>query len=129
MAYNLEESRAVAELSGRFEQENRARLELIYKVSKKVGSVPRMTQLLEQVIRMTQRTLNATAASILLFRDNDHDLFFEVASGPVGRALKQVKISTEYGIAGQVARTGKPLIVNDASRSENFHKTTDKTTE
>ena len=128
MAYNLEESRAVAELSGRFEQENRARLELIYKVSKKVGSVPRMTQLLEQVIRMTQRTLNATAASILLFRDNDHDLFFEVASGPVGRALKQVKISTEYGIAGQVARTGKPLIVNDVSRSENFHKTIDKTT-
>lgn len=128
MAYSLEEPQATAELSGRFEQENKARLELIYNVSKKVGSVPRMTQLLEQIIRMTQRTLNATASSILLFRDNDQDLFFEVASGPVGKALKQVKISAQYGIAGQVARTGKPLIVNDVSRSENFHQTIDKTT-
>ncbi len=128
MAYSLEEPQTTAELSGRFEQENKARLELIYNVSKKVGSVPRMTQLLEQIIRMTQRTLNATASSILLFRDNDQDLFFEVASGPVGKALKQVKISAQYGIAGQVARTGKPLIVNDVSRSENFHQTIDKTT-
>jgi len=128
MVYNLEESKVITELSGRLEGGNKAKLELIYNVSKKVGSVPRMTQLLEQIIQMTQRTLNASAASILLFRDNDYELYFEVASGPVGRALKQVKINTQYGIAGQVARTGKPLIVNDVSRSESFHKSIDKTT-
>jgi len=115
-------------LSGRVEQENKARLELIYEVSKKVGSVPRMKQMLEQVIEMTQKTLNASAASILLFRDNDQELYFEVVSGPVGKNLRQVKLNTQYGIAGQVARTGKPLIVNDVSRSENFHKMIDETT-
>jgi HD-GYP domain-containing protein (c-di-GMP phosphodiesterase class II) len=109
-------------------QENKARLELVYEVSKKVGSVPRMTQMLEQVIKMTQQTLNASAASILLFRDSDHELYFEVASGPVGKALRQVKLNTQYGIAGQVARTGKPLIVNDVTRSPNFHKMIDETT-
>jgi len=115
-------------LSGRVEQENKARLELIYEVSKKVGSVPRMKQMLEQVIEMTQKTLNASAASILLFRDNDQELYFEVVSGPVGKNLRKVKLNTQYGIAGQVARTGKPLIVNDVSRSENFHKMIDDTT-
>jgi HD-GYP domain-containing protein (c-di-GMP phosphodiesterase class II) len=100
----------------------------MYEVSKKIGSVPRMAEMLEQVIKMTQRTLNASAASILLFRDNDQELFFEAASGPVGKALKKVKLNTQYGIAGQVARTGKPLIVNDVRRSENFHKMIDDTT-
>ncbi len=128
MVYNFGESQPVTDLTAHPGQENRAKLELIYNVSKKVGSVPRMTQLLEQVIQMTQRTLDASAASILLFRDNDYELYFEVASGPVGRALKQVKINTQYGIAGQVARTGKPLIVNDVTRSESFHKSIDKTT-
>ena len=115
-------------LSGRTDQENKARLELIYEVSKKVGSVPRMAQMLEQVIRMTQQTLDASAASILLFRDTDQELYFEVASGPVGKALRQVKLNTQYGIAGQVARTGRPLIVNDVTRSANFHKMIDDTT-
>jgi HD-GYP domain-containing protein (c-di-GMP phosphodiesterase class II) len=114
--------------SGRTERENRSRLELVYEASKKIGSVPRMTQLLEHLIKMTQQTLGASAASILLFRNNDQELFFEVASGPVSRALRQVKLNTQYGIAGQVARTGKPIIVNDASRSPNFHKMIDDTT-
>jgi putative nucleotidyltransferase with HDIG domain len=121
-------SRSGTAFSGHVEQENKARLELLYEVTKKVGSVTRMTQMLEQVIKMTQQTLGASAASILLFRDNDQELYFEVASGPVGKALRQVKLNTQYGIAGQVARTGKPLIVNDVSRSANFHKMIDDTT-
>jgi len=128
MVSSQEKSQPTAVLSGRVERENKARLELIYEVSKKVGSLPRMTEMLEQVITMTQQTLNASAASILLFRNNDQELYFEVASGPVGKALRQVKLSTQYGIAGQVARTGKPLVVNDVSRSENFHKMIDDAT-
>ncbi len=87
-----------------------------------------MAHALEQIIRMTQQALEVDAASILLFRDNNHELFFEAASGPVSKSLKQVRLSTQYGIAGQVARTGKPLIVNDVERSENFHKIIDDTT-
>jgi response regulator RpfG family c-di-GMP phosphodiesterase len=115
-------------LSSRVEQEIKADLELVYGVDKKIRSSPRMTQMLEQVIKMAQKTLNISAASILLFGDNEEELFFEVASGPVGKVLRQVKLSTRYGIAGQVARTGKPLIVNDVTRSEKFHKMIDDTT-
>jgi response regulator RpfG family c-di-GMP phosphodiesterase len=128
MVDNLVKPKSRTALSGRTGQENKARLELIYEVSKKVGSVPRMTQMLEQVIKMTQQTLNASAASILLFKNSDQELYFEVASGPVGKVLRQVKLNTQYGIAGQVARTGRPLIVNDVSRSANFHKMIDDTT-
>ncbi len=123
-----EKSPKAPAIAGRIERENRTRLELVYEVSKKIGSVPRVTQMLEHVIKMTQQTLGASAASILLFRNNDQELYFEVASGPVSKALRQVKLNTQYGIAGQVARTGKPIIVNDACRSPNFHKMIDDTT-
>jgi HD-GYP domain-containing protein (c-di-GMP phosphodiesterase class II) len=114
--------------SGRVERDNITRLELLYEVSKKAANNARLPDMLQQVILMTQRTLNAEAASVLLFRDNDQELYFEAATGPVGKALRQVKLSAQYGIAGQVVRTGKPLIVNDVTRSANFHKVIDDTT-
>ena len=115
-------------IPGRLEEKNNAKPELVYGVDKKIRSSPRVTQILEQVIKTAQKTLNISAASVLLFGDNEEELFFEAASGPVGKTLRQVKLSTQYGIAGQVARTGKPLIVNDVARSQKFHKMIDDTT-
>jgi len=128
MVNSRETIRSGAAPSSSMEEENNAKLETIYDISQRECTLTRIPQMLEQVIKMTQRTLNASAASILLFRDNDQELYFEAASGPVGKALNQVKLDTKYGIAGQVARTGKPLIVNDVSRSTNFHKMIDDTT-
>jgi HD-GYP domain-containing protein (c-di-GMP phosphodiesterase class II) len=127
MVYSLEKS-LPNPASGRVELENETSLEPVYGVSKKIRSSPRMTQMLEQVIKAAQKTLNIAAASILLYGDNEEELFFEVASGPAGKVLRQVKLNTKYGIAGQVVRTGKPLIVNDVTRSERFHKMIDDTT-
>jgi HD-GYP domain-containing protein (c-di-GMP phosphodiesterase class II) len=114
--------------AGRIEQDNITRLQLLYEVNKKAADNTRLPDMLQQVIFMTQRTLGAEAASVLLFRNNDQELYFEAATGPVGKALRQVKLSSQYGIAGQVVRTGKPLIVNDVTRSANFHKVIDDTT-
>ena len=101
---------------------------MLYEATKRWGTITRLPQILEQVIRMTQQTLKAAAASILLFRNSNQELYFEAASGPVSKVLRQVRLSTQYGIAGQVARTGKPLIVNDVTRSTNFHKMIDDMT-
>ncbi|OGN99718.1 MAG: hypothetical protein A2Y58_01620 [Chloroflexi bacterium RBG_13_51_52] len=124
MVNSLEKIRAGHIPSSRVGQGNVTQLERLYEVNKKT----RLMDMLEQIIAMTQYMLNAEAASILLFRDNEHELYFEVTSGPVGKALRQVKLNTQYGIAGQVVRTGKPLIVNDVTRSANFHKVIDDTT-
>jgi response regulator RpfG family c-di-GMP phosphodiesterase len=128
MVSSLERSGAGAALPDLQEEGTHARLEMVYEINKAVGTITRLPQMLEQVIRMTQQTLNALAASILLFRNNNQELYFEAASGPVSGVLRQVKLNTQYGIAGQVARTGKPLIVNDVTRSPNFHKMIDDTT-
>jgi HD-GYP domain-containing protein (c-di-GMP phosphodiesterase class II) len=127
MVYDPEVSSMTA-IPDHVEQDNKSRLSMVFEISRRVGQVPRLAQMLEQVIKMTQKTLRTAAASILLYRDNDQDLYFEAASGPVGKALRHVKLDNQYGIAGQVARTGQPLIVNDVTRSERFHKMIDDTT-
>lgn len=128
MTYSLVESQVITESTGYVEQEDKARLELIYELSKTVGSVSGMTQLLEKIIKMTQQTLNASASSILLFGDNDQELFFEVASGPVEKELRRVRVSASNGIAGWVARNGKPLIVNEVNRDQHFDRIVDEVT-
>ena len=77
MVDNLENSRVVAELIGRLEKPNMDNLKPNYRALRRAVAVSPMTQLLEQIIQMTQRTIKASAASILLFRDNDYELFFE----------------------------------------------------
>jgi len=128
MVYIVEEAQLSTKSKQHIQQEDKAALGLLLQVSKTVSSVSRMTELLEQTIKMTQQTLAASAASVLLFHDNEQELCFEVASGPVGKELKQVKVAIDSGIAGWVARTGKPLIVNDVARSRNFHGDIDKIT-
>lgn len=107
-------------------QEPGSMLDLIYKVSKKVGSLPELARLVEQVTQMSQRALNAAASSVLLF--DGGELLFEVARGRAGKALKQVRLSAQTGIAGWVARHGKPLVVNDVTLDQRFNASVDETT-
>ena len=128
MVYSVEKAPSLNKPKHRVQQEDKAALELLFQISRRVGSVSRMRELVKQTIKMTQQTLAASAASVLLFQDNENELFFEVASGPVGKELKQVKVSIDNGIAGHVARTGKPLIVNDVAKNAIFNGDIDKVT-
>ena len=109
-------------------QEYKSRLDLLYQVGKRVGSVSQMTRLVEQITRMTQRALNASASSILLFDDQKQELIFEVAEGQAGKRLRRIRLSDQSGIAGWVAHHGKPLIVNDVSKDERFNNGIDEIT-
>ena len=103
-------------------------LNLLYRVGKKVGSVSEISKLLDQTLRMTQRTLQSQASSLLLIDHGKGELYFQVAEGRAGNSLKQVRLNLESGIAGWVARNAKPLIVNDVSQDTRFNKNVDETT-
>jgi HD-GYP domain-containing protein (c-di-GMP phosphodiesterase class II) len=126
MVNSLERTKSGKGSTGLVARDNITRLELLYEVNKKAeNSTTRLQDMLEQVIMMSQRVLNADAALVLLFRDYGQELYYEATTGPVGKALRQEKMTGQYGIAGQVTRTNKPLIVNDVSRSTNFHQIID----
>jgi len=109
-------------------EEYKTRLDLLYKVGQKVGSVSEMARLVEQIMRMTQHTLNAEASSVLLLDEEKQELVFEVAQGEAGKRLRNVRLSDESGIAGWVARNCKPLIVNNVNKDQRFSQHMDKMT-
>ena len=115
-------------MAGLSDQETNMRLNLLCEVGKKVGSVPRLTELVEQITQMTQRTLNAAASSVLLLDDQERELLFEVAEGQAGKQLRQARLSAQSGIAGWVVRHGKPLIINDVNQDKRFNKSVDEIT-
>jgi len=107
------------------------RLNLLYEVGRKIASSShssQLKQLVERITRMTQHALKASASSVLLLDGQEERLLFEVAEGRAKKQLKQVKLSTDTGIAGWVARHGKPLIVNDVASDERFHHGIDQLT-
>ncbi len=58
--------------------------------------------------------LHCEAGSLLLVDEENQELVFQVAIGPTGAQLIEKRLPMNRGIAGTVARTGVPLIVNDA---------------
>jgi putative nucleotidyltransferase with HDIG domain len=129
MKTNAESRREIAASSEPDEQETKSRLGLLLEVSKKVGSGSHLSKMVRQVTQMTQHTLNASASSLLLFDDNERELLFEVAEGQAGEVLKQIRIDVQSGIAGWVARNGKPVIVNDVSKDPRFSRGIDDLTD
>jgi len=109
-------------------KEYKTGLDLLYNVGGKVGSVSQLKELVEQVTRMIQRALFASASSVLLFDDQERELLFEVAEGPTGEILKQLRLNAQSGVAGWVVRHGKPLIVNDVAKDPRFSKDVDEIT-
>jgi len=109
-------------------EEYNEKLGLLYRVGQKVGLVSEVSKLLDQISLMTRQTLCASAASVLLVDEKRKKLYFEVAQGKAGRALKKMKLTVNSGITGWVASHGKPLIVNDVTMDRRFNKNVDKVT-
>lgn len=105
-----------------------AMLDLLHDVGHKVATVPQLEQLAGTVTQMAQQSLGASASSLLLLDDNGQELLFEVARGESVEPLKQVRLQTGSGIAGWVARHGKPLIVNDVRHDSRFDHSADNIT-
>ncbi len=109
-------------------EDYKRKLDLLYRVGKKVGSVAEVSNLLDQILRRTQRTLRALASSLLLIDEGRGELYFRVAEGKATKELGEMRLGLDSGIAGWVARHGRPLIVNDVTRDHRFNKEIDKIT-
>jgi Nif-specific regulatory protein len=76
--------------------------------------------LLTGIIDSAARLCSAEASSLLLVGKETGSLYFEVALGPKGQAVKRFVIGKGEGIAGWVAEHNEPLVLSDAE-SDNRH--------
>ncbi|MBI4864383.1 MAG: sigma 54-interacting transcriptional regulator [Candidatus Riflebacteria bacterium] len=69
--------------------------------------------LLDLICDSMCRIFTAGAASILLIDEGTNTLFFKTATGEKREELKRIRLKMGEGIAGWVAREGKPMVVNN----------------
>ena len=104
------------------------RIDLLEKLWAKARPDDKEDQLITCIMQMTHNALGASASSLLLLDEKTRELYFKFADGPVGQQLKRLHISRQSGIAGWIARSGKPLVVNNAEKNANFYKMIDDAT-
>jgi HD-GYP domain-containing protein (c-di-GMP phosphodiesterase class II) len=107
---------------------NQIRLVLFGEINKHIKTATKLPDLIRHITSMAQSALKASASSVLLLDENKQELYFEVAEGTVSCQLKQIRMSSQSGIAGWVVNNGRPLIINDVSKDPRFYQTMDKNT-
>ena len=83
---------------------------------------------LRSIIDRAVELLGCEAGSLLLLDGETQELVFKVAVGPAGEKLHDTRLPPGVGIAGAVAQTGKPLIVNDAKADPRHYGEIDAST-
>jgi len=79
-----------------------------------------LDEVLQQVAEQAAVVLDAEGSSVLLLDGSRDELVFKIVVGPADRQLLGVRIQANQGIAGQVARTGRAVRVDDVKQNSNF---------
>jgi HD-GYP domain-containing protein (c-di-GMP phosphodiesterase class II) len=80
----------------------------------------------KRAIEAATLLMNAEAGSLLLLDEATGELYFDVAHGEKGEAVRRARLRHGQGIAGHVARTGEPIIVNDVQHDVRFFRHVDQ---
>jgi len=88
-------------------------LKLLHDVSKDISSKLEMTELLPAIMNAFVRAGNVSKGSLMLFNKDKQILEIKAAVGLSERAREYVKLRPGEGIAGKVAESKSPVLIND----------------
>ena len=104
-------------------------LRRVLAVNHQINSTLNLDELLGIVMSTAEEVMGTEAASLMLIDEKRNELVFQVALGEKGRDLvEKFRVRMGEGIAGTVAQTGEPLIVNQARSDPRFASRFDEAT-
>jgi putative nucleotidyltransferase with HDIG domain len=98
------------------------KLKVLQRVNEISASTNDVEPLLERAMDLVTEIAPSEAGSLMLLTPDRARLKFSITKGPVAEKLKGMEIAVGQGIAGWVAKTGIPLIVNDVSNEPKWKK-------
>lgn len=101
-------------------------LNTLIEISSLINSALDPVAIREKSIAASMKLLGTEAGSLLLVDPDKDELFFDIATGKKGKKVKSIRLEKGKGIAGWVAKHGKPLIVHDALSDPRFYKGADE---
>ena len=107
----------IKEASYNLEKKNR-KLERIVQIGKILSSHLSFDKLLTTIVRETSDVLEADRTSLFIYDEDKKELWSKIAEKS---ALKEIRFSTEKGIAGHVSKTRQILNIKDVSKHALFN--------
>jgi diguanylate cyclase (GGDEF)-like protein len=104
------------------------RLAILTDVVKTANSILEPRKVIELVVEKIRQLIPSEAWSLLMVDEEKQELVFEAALGAKGREVAAIRPKIGEGVAGWVAESGKPAIVNDTSRDPRFSAQVDAKT-
>jgi len=104
------------------------KLAFLLEANKALTSTLDLDRLLKVIMGQAKKVVNAEASSLMLLDEAKKELFFDVTLGGKGEKLRQIRLKLGQGIAGWVAKEGKPLMVADARKDPRFFAKADEVT-
>ena len=111
-------------------QENRvARInQALFRIAQALYEFRGLDERLQFIAKEVKELIDSSGSMVILVDHKTNQFFFrEVAFEDeiTGKKVKEIRFPLDKGVAGEVYRTGKPLIVNDTSDSPHFFKQVD----
>jgi len=110
-------------------EERTERLSLLSRLGQILNSTLDHQEVRRRAMEAATQLMKAEVGSLLLIDEEKSHLYFEVALGDKEEAIKKITLNIGEGIAGWVAQTGEPLIVNAPDKDPRFLREVDEKTE
>ena len=100
-------------------------LSTLMELSTILNSTLQTQEVLRRAMEAVTRLMMCEVGSLLLLDEERNELVFEVALGERGGVVKEIHLKFGEGVAGWVAQTGRPAIVNDVRHDPRFARRVD----
>jgi HD-GYP domain-containing protein (c-di-GMP phosphodiesterase class II)/anti-sigma regulatory factor (Ser/Thr protein kinase) len=87
-------------------------------LSELISAKTDLHELLDLIVRMIAELLSAKIISLMLLDRTRSELFIKVSYGLEEWIVEQARVKVGEGIAGRVAETGKPLLIDNIEKNE-----------
>lgn len=97
-------------------------LNALYEAGKSIGSAANLKELLRQIVALACNVTEAQVGSIMLLDDRGQYLTVEAAIGLEKDVVESTRLPIGESIAGTVAETGEPIIIEDVENDSRFKR-------
>ncbi len=106
------------------------RLSTFVLINKQINTAINFQDLLSYIMASAKEVLATEGSSLLLTDKKTDELYFNVVENSSGKGeiLKEIRVPMGVGIAGIVAQSGEPLIINDAQNDSRVFRKADELT-
>lgn len=101
----------------------------LFRISKALHHYRGLDERLQFITREVRDLIGVEGASVILLDEKSKEFYFRESiydDDRTGRKMKEIRFPADKGVAGEVYRTGKPLIVHDTAGDPHFFSQVDE---